>query len=197
LAQYLEELGHDVLLTREPGGTSIGDQIRSVLHDLHNTEMTGHTEFLLYSASRAQLVRQVILPHLWHGGIVVSDRFADSSIAYQGYGRQLDLQWVYQITRFATDGLTPDLTVYLDLSVEVGIQRKQAAFAAQHGECNRLDRQTIGFYQRVRAGYLELARTEPHRWLVIDAMQTIENIRGAIWVRLESVLPEVREVRKR
>jgi dTMP kinase len=197
LAQYLEELGHDVLLTCEPGGTSIGDQIRSVLHDVCNAEMTGYTEFLLYSASRAQLVRQVILPHLWHGGVVVSDRFADSSMAYQGYGRQLDLEWVRQITRFATDGLTPDLTIYLDLPVEVGIQRKQAAFAAQRGECNRLDLQAIDFYQRVRAGYLELARAEPHRWLVIDAMQTIENIRWAIRVRLDSVLPEVRKVRKR
>jgi dTMP kinase len=197
LAQYLRKMGYDVLLTREPGGTSIGDQVRGVLHDLCNTEMTAHAEFLLYSASRAQLVRQVLLPHLWHGGVAISDRFADSSMAYQGYGRELDLESVRQITWFATGGLTPDLTIYLDLPVEVGIQRKEAAFAAQRGECNRLDRQTIEFYERVRAGYLEMVSVEPHRWLVIDAMQTIESIQAAIQVRLDIVLPEVKEMRKR
>jgi dTMP kinase len=192
LARQLRAANHAVLLTREPGGTAIGDQIRSVLHDLCNTEMTAQTEFLLYSASRAQLVREVILPHLARGGSVVSDRFADSSVAYQGYGRQLELDWVRRITQFATDSLTPDLTIYLDLPVEVGIERKQAAFAAQRGECNRLDRQTIAFYQRVRSGYLTLARAEPQRWLVIDATQSIEDIQQAIGQRLENVLPEIK-----
>ena len=192
LARQLRAANHTVLLTREPGGTAIGDQIRSVLHDLCNTEMTAQTEFLLYSASRAQLVREVILPHLARGGSVVSDRFADSSVAYQGYGRQLELDWVRRITQFATDSLTPDLTIYLDLPVEVGIERKQAAFAAQRGECNRLDRQTIAFYQRVRSGYLTLARAEPQRWLVIDATQSVEDIQQAIGQRLESVLPEIK-----
>jgi dTMP kinase len=192
LARRLRAADHEVLLTREPGGTAIGDQIRSVLHDLCNTEMTAQTEFLLYSASRAQLVREVILPHLARGGSVVSDRFADSSVAYQGYGRQLELDWVRRITQFATDSLTPDLTIYLDLPVEVGIERKQAAFAAQRGEWNRLDRQTIAFYQRVRSGYLTLARVEPQRWLVIDATQSVEDIQQAIGQRLENVLPEIK-----
>jgi len=191
LAQRLREAGHDVLLTREPGGTAIGDQIRTVLHDLCNTDMTSQTEFLLYSASRAQLVRQLIQPHLQRGGSVVSDRFADSSLAYQGYGRRLDLDWVRRITQFATDGLTPNLTIYLDLPVEVGIERKQAAFAARCGESNRLDRQTIDFYYRVREGYLRMAQAEPQRWLVMDAMQAIGDIQRAIWIRLEHVLPGI------
>ncbi len=191
LAQHLRERGHDVLLTREPGGTPIGDQIRTVLHDTGNSEMTAQTEFLLYSASRAQLVRQVIRPHLERGGTVVSDRFAESSMAYQGYGRELDLDWLRRVTQFATDGLTPNLTIYLDLPVEVGIERKQAAFAARCGEWNRLDRQTIDFYHRVRTGYLILAQAEPERWLVVDATQAVEDTQRAIWARLESVFPEV------
>ena len=191
LAHHLREAGHDVVLTREPGGTTIGDQVRTILHDLHNTDMTAHAEFLLYSASRAQLVRQLIRPHLQRGGTVVSDRFSDSSMAYQGYGRQLNLDWVRRITRFATGGLRPNLTIYLDLPVEVGIERKQAAFDTHCGECNRLDRQTIDFYHRVRAGYLSMAYAEPRRWLVIDAMQAVEDTQRAIWMRLESVLPEM------
>ena len=193
LADYLREMGHDVLLTREPGGTPIGDQIRDVLHDTKNVEMTSVSEFLLYSASRAQLVRQVIKPHLARGGTVVSDRFADSSMAYQGYGRQLDLDTIGSTTQFATDGLAPHLTIYLDLPVDVGIRRKQTAHAAQSGELNRLDRQTIDFHHRVRDGYLKMAQTESHRWMVIDAMQTIDDTQKAIRERLETVLPEVRK----
>jgi dTMP kinase len=191
LTQYLEERGHDVLFTREPGGTSIGDQIRAVLHDVKNTEMTCETEFLLYSASRAQLVRQVIRPHLDRGGVVVSDRFADSSMAYQGYGRQLDLDMVACITQFATGGLVPDLTIYLDLPVELGIERKAAAFAAKCGEMNRLDRQTIDFHRRVRKGYLEMASAEFTRWVVIDATQSIEATWQEIEHRLEGILSQV------
>jgi dTMP kinase len=127
LAERLRDQGHEVLITREPGGTSIGDQIRDVVHDVKNVEMTRETEFLLYSASRAQLVRQVIRPHLERGGTVLCDRFADSSMAYQGYGRELDLDMVRCITQFATGGFCPDLTVYLDLPVEVGLQRKESA----------------------------------------------------------------------
>ena len=193
LADYLREMGHDVLLTREPGGTPIGDQIRDVLHDTKNVEMTSVSEFLLYSASRAQLVRQAIKPHLARGGTVVSDRFADSSMAYQGYGRQLDLDTIGSTTQFATDGLAPHLTIYLDLPVDVGIRRKQTAHAAQSGELNRLDRQTIDFHHRVRDGYLKMAQAEPHRWMVIDAMQAIDDTQRAIRERLETVLPEVRK----
>jgi len=188
LAGHLQALGHDVLVTREPGGTSIGDQIRVVLHDVKNVEMACETEFLLYSASRAQLVRQVVKPHLARGGVVLCDRFADSSVAYQGYGRELDLAAVRLITQFATEGLVPDLTVYLDLPVEVGIERKQVAHAAQAGEWNRLDQQSMDFHRRVRRGYLQMAQADPGRWLVIDAAQSIDDTQAVIRKRLESLL---------
>jgi dTMP kinase len=188
LAGHLQALGHDVLVTREPGGTSIGDQIRVVLHDVKNVEMACETEFLLYSASRAQLVRQVVKPHLMRGGVVLCDRFADSSIAYQGYGRELDLAAVRLITQFATEGLVPDLTVYLDLPVEVGIERKQVAHAAQAGEWNRLDQQSMDFHRRVRRGYLHMAQADPGRWLVIDAAQSIDDTQAVIRKRLETLL---------
>jgi dTMP kinase len=188
LAGHLRALGYDVLVTREPGGTSIGDQIRVVLHDVKNVEMACETEFLLYSASRAQLVRQVVKPHLMRGGVVLCDRFADSSMAYQGYGRELDLAAVRLITQFATEGLVPDLTVYLDLPVEVGIERKQVAHAAQAGEWNRLDQQSIDFHRRVRQGYLQMAQADPGRWLVIDAAQSINDTQAVIRKRLETLL---------
>ncbi len=194
LAEHLRALGHAVLIAREPGGTSIGDQIRAVLHDTGNVEMTRQTEFLLYSASRAQLVRQVLRPHLAHGGTVLCDRFADSSMAYQGYGRELDLGAVRLITQFATGGLTPHLTVYLDLPVEVGINRKQSAHASQAGEWNRLDQQTLDFHRQVRQGYLNMAEADPERWLVVDATQSIADTQTTIRRRLERLLPAARKV---
>ena len=188
LADHLRDRGREVLITREPGGTSIGDQIRSVVHDVKNVEMTRETEFLLYSASRAQLVRQVIRPHLARGGTVLCDRFADSSRAYQGYGRELELDEIRGITQFVTGGLTPNLTVYLDLPVELGIERKQSAHAAQAGEWNRLDQQTLDFHRRVRQGYLKMAEAEPDRWLVVDATQSITATQATIRSRLETLL---------
>jgi dTMP kinase len=190
LAERLRSLGHDVLITREPGGTSIGDQIRAVVHDVKNVEMTHETEFLLYSASRAQIVRQVIRPHLARGGTVLCDRFADSSMAYQGYGRELDLEMVGCITQFATGGLVPDLTIYLDLPVEVGLQRKESAHVAQAGEWNRLDQQTLDFHRRVRQGYLKMAQADPDRWLVVDAARSIPDTQAAIGTRLERLLTQ-------
>ena len=190
LAERLRHLGHNVLITREPGGTSIGNQTRTVVHDVKNVEMTGETEFLLYSASRAQLVRQEIEPHLERGGTVLCDRFADSSMAYQGYGRELDLEMIRCITQFATGGLVPDLTIYLDLPVEEGLRRKQSAHVAQAGEWNRLDQQTIDFHRRVRHGYLKMAQAEPNRWLVVDATQSIPDTQATIRTRLEHLLAE-------
>lgn len=194
LAEHLRALGHDVLTTREPGGTAIGDQIRAVLHDVKNVEMTRETEFLLYAASRAQLVRQVLKPHLARGGTVLCDRFADSSMAYQGYGRELDLEAISLITQFATGGLTPDLTIYLDLPVEVGIERKQSAHLAQAGEWNRLDQQTLDFHRRVHQGYLKMAQANPDRWLIVDATQSIPDTHASIRMRLERLLSEAEEV---
>lgn len=164
LVEYLREKGYTVFPTREPGGTSIGEQIREVIHDLKNVEMHPRTETLLYQAARAQIVEQVIQPRLKAGGIVISDRYYDSTIAYQGYGHQQDLTQVRALVKYATGGLTPDLTVLLDVDIEEGLRRKK-----KDDEWNRLDAYTVEFHQRVRAGYLELAKQEPQRWVVIDA----------------------------
>ena len=188
VANYLEDLGYRVFCTREPGGTAIGDQIRQVLHDVNNTEMTPRAEILLYSASRAQHVEQVILPHLTQGEIVLCDRYADSTYAYQGYGRQLDLDMLRLITRFATQDLKPDLTVYLDLPVKEGLRRKEKANTAGQGELNRMDRLELEFHQRVREGYLEMARIEPERWLVVDARGSVKTTNRLVCQRLEQVL---------
>jgi len=185
LAAHLRTRGHDVLTTREPGGTHIGDQIRAVLHDVANVEMVPEAEILLYSASRAQLVGQVIRPALAQGTIVLSDRYADSTTAYQGYGRGLDLDLLRQITEFATGGLTPHLTIYLDCPVEEGLDRKRRASALEAGEWNRLDQETVEFHRRVRQGYLTLAADEPDRWLLLDAGRSVQELQGEIQKAVE------------
>jgi dTMP kinase len=185
LAAYLEEAGYSVVITREPGGTAIGDQVRDCLHDVNNTEMEPPTEFLLYSASRAQLVREVIRPALAEGKVVLCDRYADSSIAYQGYGRDLDLGDLRTITEFATGGLKPDLTFLLDIDVKEGLSRRISGAE----EMNRLDLEAIAFHERVREGYHELAALDPQRWVLIDAAQSPQKIqqelRAIIMSRLE------------
>ncbi|MCB0164942.1 MAG: dTMP kinase [Anaerolineae bacterium] len=187
-AQFLADLGYDVLTTREPGGTPIGDQIRAVLHNVTNTAMCAPAEVLLYSASRAQLVHEVIVPHLKLGGAVVCDRYADSTFAYQGYGRGLEAEMLRLITQFATQNLKPNLTIYLDLDPAQGLKRKQNANSAGAGEWNRMDRLELDFHQRVRTGYLEMAQSEPERWLVIDAADSIEAVNQTIRRRLEQYL---------
>ena len=171
LAQHLRTLGLDVLQTREPGGTAISDQIRQVLTDLSNTPMHPRTEILLFSASRAQLCHEVIRPHLQAGGTVLSDRFFDSTFAYQGYGHRLDLEALRAITAFATGGLVPDITFLLDIPADEGLLRRK-----EHGGWNRLDAYNLEFHQRVRQGYLALAQAEPQRWLTIDGRQAVEAI---------------------
>jgi dTMP kinase len=190
LDRYLRSEGYDVLTTREPGGTSIGDQIRAIVHDVSNAEMVAETEILLYSASRAQLVAQLIRPALATGKIVLSDRYADSTTAYQGYGRGLDRAALHQITTFATGGLVPDLTLYLDCPVEEGLQRKQEALAQEAGEWNRLDGETVAFHRRVRQGYLALADAEPERWSIIDACPSIEQVQKEIRAVVKSALAQ-------
>lgn len=164
LAAFLRKQGWDVLTTREPGGTPIGEQIRAVLHNLENTDMHARTEILLFQAARAQHVEQLIRPQLARGGLVICDRFADSTLAYQGYGRQQPLEPLRALVDYATGGLKPDLTLLLDLDVEVGLLRR-----AKGGEWNRLDALEVAFYQRVRQGYFELVQAEPERWVVVDA----------------------------
>jgi len=175
LVDYLKGRGRDVLLTREPGGTPIGDQIRQTLMDLGNTGMDPRAEILLFSASRAQIVHQVIRPHLDAGGVVVCDRFYDSTLAYQGYGHGLDLEALQVITDFATGGLRPDLTLLLDLPAEAGLERRKSG-----GQWNRLDAYDLAFHQRVRQGYFALAEAEPARWVKIDAACSADEVQAAI-----------------
>lgn len=187
LAGYLRLGGYDVVETREPGGTAIGDQIRACLHDVRNTEMAAEAEILLYSASRAQLVRQVIRPALARGQIVLCDRFADSTLAYQGYGRLLPLDQLKQITSFATGALRPDLTFLLDIDVERGLARRRA----NDEEMNRLDLETVAFHQRVRRGYHALIAADPARWLVVDADRPVDAVQADLRRLLQTQLPVI------
>jgi dTMP kinase len=186
LSDALTAAGYDVLTVREPGGTPISEQIREVVHSLRNREMSDRAECLLYNAARAQLVDQLIVPHLQRGGIVLSDRYADSTLAYQGYGRGLDLSAVRSVIAFATNNLKPDVTFYLDLEVEKGIERRKRG----GGEWNRLDDQVLEFHRRVRAGYLQMVSEEPQRWVCIDAARAVEEIQADI---VAQVLRRLRE----
>jgi len=174
LVEYLREKGHIVFPTREPGGTTISEQIRDILHDLKNAEMHPRTETLLYQAARAQIVEQVIKPRLKAGEIVISDRYYDSTIAYQGYGHQQDLEQVRALVKYATGGLTPDLTILLDLDIEVGLKRK----IQNEAEWNRMDAYTVEFHQRVRRGYLEMVKQEPKRWVVVNSEQKWDDVQA-------------------
>jgi dTMP kinase len=181
LSKWLDEKGCTVLTTREPGGTRIGNVVRQLLLDPDHTEMHPETEILLFSSSRAQIVGEVIQPHLALGGVVICDRFADSTLAYQGYGRGLDLRTLRLITAFATGGLKPNLTICLDLPVMEGLHRKQGGEA---GEWNRMEREEVAFHDGVRAGFLNLAAAETDRWLVLDATRSISEIQTDIRTRV-------------
>jgi len=175
LAEYLRAENIEVLLTREPGGSPIGDQIRNVIMELENTDMDARTEFLLFSASRAQHIAEVIRPNLENGLTVISDRFFDSSLAYQGFGQRLPLETLKAITNFATSGLTPDLTLLLDLPVEEGLRRREA-----DGNWNRMDAYDMDFHRRVRRGYLKLAAETPDRWVILNAEQSFDALQDEI-----------------
>ncbi|MBI4789448.1 MAG: dTMP kinase [Chloroflexi bacterium] len=179
LAGYLENRGIAVLCTREPGGTKLSEQIREVILSKVNHSISDETEALLYSAARAQIVAELIRPALAAAKVVVCDRYADSTLAYQGYGLGLDLDALRTITRFATGGLVPDLTFYIDVPVKDGIARKR------HGETNRLDEKNIAYHERVRDGYLEMAKAEPARWVVIDGTQPVGEVQKQIRNRVE------------
>jgi dTMP kinase len=175
LANEFIKQGYPILRTREPGGTFIGDQIRATLLDLKNTSMVDRTEALLYQAARAQLVDEKIKPHLAEGGIVLCDRYADSTLAYQGYGHRNTVESLQGIIHYATGGLIPDLTILLDLAPEVGLERRLT-----DGGLNRLDAYDIEFHHRVRAGYLELMKENPDRWVIIDANQDFDQVQSEI-----------------
>jgi len=182
LVEWLRQRGVDVLFTREPGGTAIGDQVRQILLDPEHRNMVPEAEVLLFSASRAQLVRQVIKPHLERGGVVVCDRYADSTYAYQGYGRGLDMEMLRTVTRFATGGLVPDLTFLLDVPVEVGLARKRAGEGQD--DWNRMEEEVIEYHKRVRAGYLRLASEDRKRWVILDGQHPVPTLHRVIRTRV-------------
>lgn len=171
LAESLRQAGLAVTVVREPGGTRVGEAVRSILLSPEHEGLEARAELLLYEASRAQLVREVILPALAAGGVVLCDRFTDSTTAYQGYGRDLPLDEVLELNRFATSGLVPDLTVVLDFDPAEGLARAVAASGA-----DRLEAEHIGFHERVREGFLAIAAAEPERVTVLDACGPPEEI---------------------
>ncbi len=176
LADFLTGKGFSVFTAREPGGTSIGDQVRNILMNMENTSMRPRTETLLFCSARAQLVDEVIRPHLDKGEVVLLDRYADSTMAYQGYGHQNDLTIIKNLLDFATGGLKPDLTLLLDVDPEIGLRRRQDG----GGEWNRLDAYQLQYHQRVRLGYLKMAASEPERWRIIDASQPPDMVKSKI-----------------
>ena len=176
LADFLTGKGFSVFTAREPGGTSIGDQVRNILMNMENTSMRPRTETLLFCSARAQLVDEVIRPHLDKGEVVLLDRYADSTMAYQGYGHQNDLTLIKNLLDFATGGLKPDLTFLLDVDPEVGLRRRQVG----GGEWNRLDAYQLQYHQRVQLGYLKMAAEEPSRWRIIDASQPPDMVKSKI-----------------
>lgn len=186
LADHLLAAGRAVLTTREPGGTRIGDGIRQLLLDLAHTEMHARAETLLFNAARAQIVTEVIRPALAAGKTVLCDRFADSTLAYQGYGHQQDIAELQRLIAYATGGLRPDLTVYLDLPPEDGIRRNRGR---ADGDWNRLDAQALSFYQRVEAGYRHLIAQQPERWAVIDASRSRDEVHHAVVRAVQRKLP--------
>lgn len=182
LFKRLEVLGIPVLLTREPGGTPLGERISRWLKWSH-PDITPLTELMLFNASRAQLVAEVIMPALKEGKIVICDRYTDSTIAYQSYGRGLDLEMVRTLNRDATQGLKPTLTFLLDIPAEDGLARKGDR------KQDRFEQEKISFHRRVRQGYLKLALEEPERWLVIDATQSKDKVTQIIWKKVSKLIP--------
>ncbi len=182
LYRRLSQLAIPVLLTHEPGGTSLGKRLRHLLKRAQSTDISPLSELLMFNASRAQLVDEVIQPHLRSGKVIICDRYVDSTTAYQSYGRGLGLEIVKAINDAATRGLQPNLVVLLDIPVEKGLARKGT------GGSDRFEQEDIAFHERVREGYLKLAAGEPERWLVIDASQSKEEITEIIWQRVRQLL---------
>ncbi|SHK17302.1 dTMP kinase [Paramaledivibacter caminithermalis] len=175
LEKYFKKKGYDILVTREPGGTDISEQIRNIILDKKNIEMHKITEALLYAASRAQHVAQIIKPALLEGKVIICDRFVDSSLVYQGIGRELGIEFIKRINDMATEGTEPDITFLMKISPQFGLKRKFST-----DECNRLDMEKIEFHNRVYEGYLRLEDLYPERIIGIDAVKSIEEIHGDI-----------------
>ena len=184
LAKALEAQGKTVLITREPGGTLIGEKIRNLLQDpSHKNEISDMAELLLFSASRAELIVSRIQPALKRGEIVICDRFYDSTYVYQGLGRAIDMEIVEQLNQITVGTLKPDLTILLDLDAKVGIDR---AKSRQSGELDRIENESLAFFEAVRNGYLELAKKEPERFKTIDGLLSVDAIKAIIWDTVET-----------
>jgi dTMP kinase len=184
LYRRLTKLGIPAVLTYEPGGTPLGKRLGRWLKWNDTQKITPLTELLLFNAARTQSVTEVIMPNLNSGRVVISDRYADSTTVYQGYGRGLDLEMVRCINEAATQGLKPDLTILLDVPIEIGPARKQA------DRPDRFEQETLAFHQRVKDGFLKEAAQEPQRWLVVDAAQSKKAIAEIIWQRVSRLLPQ-------
>lgn len=183
LAAHLQKSNREVITTREPGGTEIGEQIRNIIvHNSKGDEMCAETELLLFTAARAQLVREVIVPALVRGAIVVSDRYLDSSTVYQGIARNLASDPVSQINRFAVGNVMPDLTIVLDVPEEVSIARLKTRASDLP---DRMERENIDFYRKVREGYLVLAKGMPERFVVVDGTKSEDVIEKKIWTAVQ------------
>jgi dTMP kinase len=182
LEQYLADRGFKVLLTREPGGCPIADQVRAILLDAANSAMTPSTELLLYAAARSQHVEEVIRPALADDHIVLCDRFTDATVAYQGYGRGLDLGTIEDLNRLATSELKPHLTLLLDCPVEVGLKRALARInnISTGAREERFELESARFHQKVRDGYLKLAGEEKERFLIIDGSNNVQDTQVAV-----------------
>ncbi|HEY3998251.1 MAG TPA: dTMP kinase [Candidatus Xenobia bacterium] len=189
LVAALKEKGYSVVGTREPGGTPIGETLRNIVLDPNRKEMNSLTEVLLFAAIRAQHIAQVIRPMLDEGGIVVCDRFADATLAYQGYGRELHLTMVREVNGIASWGVQPDLTVYLDIEAEQGLARMRRRLEEQENIPDRIEREDREFYEKVRQGYHEISREEPGRFRVFNADQNPEQLHAKI---LDKVVQELR-----
>jgi len=187
LAARLQKAGFEVVTVREPGGTEIGEQIRNIIvHNSRGDEMCAETELLLFAAARAQLVREVIAPALTRGCIVLSDRYLDSSTVYQGIGRNLAADPVARINQFAVGNVLPDLTIVLDVPTRVSLSRlRQRASDLP----DRMERENVSFYRKVREGYLVLAKGMPERFLVVDGRKTETVIDRTIWAEVQRRLP--------
>jgi dTMP kinase len=177
LVDRLNATGKDTVLVREPGGTPISEKIRSILLDNKNKEMTQIAELFLFSAARNQLVNQVILPSMKDGKIVICDRFYDSTTAYQGYGRGINIEAITKINEIATLGTKPDITFFIDIPIDEITKRCLSANAS----IDRMESSGEKFYEKVRNGYLEIAKQEPERFFVIDGLQDVDSIHETIW----------------
>jgi dTMP kinase len=187
LYRRLDKLAIPVVLTYEPGGTILGKKLGRWLKWADGIDITPTTELLLFNAARTQSVVEIIQPGLKEGKVVISDRYADSTTAYQGYGRGLDLETVRDINNVAIQGRKPDLSVLMDIPPETGLTRKQGR------KIDRFEQAELAFHQRVRAGFLNLAKEEPQRWLVVDATQARDKVAGIIWERVSKLLAKEKE----